>query len=112
MGRPTTGPQNRVPPRKPSNVLATTPFDAVRPAARRHDSQTAIERMIRAEDLSVVFQPIVHVETLKIFAYEALVRCSVPEFRNPTVLFERAVRDKCCGRLGRMIREAAVPLCA
>src|SRR5438477_3244026 len=72
--------------RKLSNVLPATPFEGggPQPVRKVRDSMTAISRMIRAEDLSVVFQPIVHVETIKTFAYEALVRCKVPEFANPT----------------------------
>ena len=37
-------------------------------------------------------------------------RCSQPELSNPLVLFERAVEVGCVGRLGRMIRDIAVPL--
>lgn len=46
-----------------------------------------------------------------IFAYEALVRCSIPNF-TPPVLFEKAAAHQATGRLGRMIREIAVPLCS
>lgn len=72
----------------------------------------ALEDMVDADDLSVVFQPIIDLDSGQQFAYEALVRCSVPGFENPTVLFERAVEARCSGRLGRMIREIAVPLCS
>jgi EAL domain-containing protein (putative c-di-GMP-specific phosphodiesterase class I) len=58
-----------------------------------------------------VFQPIVRLSTGKVFAYEALTRCAVAAFKNPEVLFQRAVQDGCCGRLGRTVRETAVPLC-
>jgi EAL domain-containing protein (putative c-di-GMP-specific phosphodiesterase class I) len=64
------------------------------------------------EDLSVVFQPIVDMSTLEIFAYEALTRCTKPEFKNPAKLFERAALEGCTGRLGRIVREKAVPLCS
>jgi EAL domain-containing protein (putative c-di-GMP-specific phosphodiesterase class I) len=60
--------------------------------------------------LSVVFQPIVDMQDGRLFAHEALVRCSQPELANPLVLFERAVDAGCVGRLGRMIRDIAVPL--
>lgn len=60
--------------------------------------------------MSTVFQPIVHLETGKLFAYETLVRCGVAGF-SPTALFERASAERAAGRLGRMIREIAVPLC-
>jgi EAL domain-containing protein (putative c-di-GMP-specific phosphodiesterase class I) len=74
-------------------------------------SLRALSALVSPGDLSVVFQPIVHLDPLRIFAHEVLVRCRVPELKNPTVLFERAVAAGCTGRLGRMIREAAVPLC-
>ena len=68
--------------------------------------------MVRPDDLSVVFQPIVRLGDGALFAYEALVRCRVPEYQSPLVLFGRAVATGCAGRLGRMIREIAVPLCS
>jgi EAL domain-containing protein (putative c-di-GMP-specific phosphodiesterase class I) len=97
----------------PNNVFECNPFD---PGFDPLDtagaqSTTALSNLIRRQDLSVVFQPIVRLATGKVFAYEALTRCSVPAFRNPEVLFERAVRDGCCGRLGRTVREVAIPLC-
>jgi EAL domain-containing protein (putative c-di-GMP-specific phosphodiesterase class I) len=64
-------------------------------------------RLLTAEDLNVVFQPIVSMETGKAWAQEALVRCKWPEFANPTKLFERAVEEKATGRLGRPIRDVA-----
>jgi EAL domain-containing protein (putative c-di-GMP-specific phosphodiesterase class I) len=68
---------------------------------------------VKPGDLSAVFQPIVSLDSGKLFAYEALVRCSVPHFSplSPPMLFERAAADHSTGRLGRMIREIAVPLC-
>jgi EAL domain-containing protein (putative c-di-GMP-specific phosphodiesterase class I) len=72
----------------------------------------AIQDIVRQEDLSVVFQPIVDIETGLQFATEALVRCSIPELRDPMALFRRAAANRCCGRLGRMIRDIAIPLCA
>jgi EAL domain-containing protein (putative c-di-GMP-specific phosphodiesterase class I) len=101
--------------RDSSNNLPTNPFDeaqasAVAPADR-HRSLYAMQRLVRREDLSVVFQPIVRLATMKVFAYEALTRCAVPAYSNPMKLFERACRDGCCGRLGRAIREVAIPAC-
>jgi len=66
---------------------------------------------VKPKDLSTVFQPIVHLHTGQLFAYETLVRCAVPGFA-PTTLFERADVEHSVGRLGRMIREIAVPLSA
>ena len=67
---------------------------------------------VKPSDLSAVFQPIVSLNTGQVFAYEALVRCRVPRFAYPPALFERAGESRATGRLGRMIREIAVPLCS
>ena len=80
------------------------------PVRATRDSFFALQRLVAVEDLSVVFQPIVDLGSGALFAYEALVRCSKPELASPPVLFERAVSAGCVGRLGRMIRELAVPL--
>jgi len=66
---------------------------------------------VEPDDLSVVFQPIVSLDSGKVFAYEALVRCRVAGF-SPPVLFERALAERSTGRLGRAIREIAVPMCS
>jgi EAL domain-containing protein (putative c-di-GMP-specific phosphodiesterase class I) len=68
------------------------------------------EALVTPSDLSAVFQPIVSLEDGSLFAYETLVRCKLPDF-SPTVLFERAAAMRSVGRLGRMIREIAIPLC-
>jgi EAL domain-containing protein (putative c-di-GMP-specific phosphodiesterase class I) len=79
-------------------------------SSRGRDSYVALENLVKLEELSVVFQPIVSMSDGALFAHEALVRCSRREFRSPPVLFERAVSSGCVGRLGRMIRDLAVPL--
>lgn len=78
--------------------------------AAGRDSFFAFRRLVSPEDLSVVFQPIVSLQDGQLFAHEALVRCSRRDLTNPLVLFERAVAEGCVGRLGRMIRDIAVPL--
>jgi len=64
-------------------------------------------RTLRPHDIGVAFQPIVDLSDGSVFAYEALVRCKVEEFRAPTTLFAQAEREQCCGRLGRMIRDVS-----
>lgn len=95
---------------RPFNLFSSTPFEA--PASEERGSLYSINQLLGADDLSVVFQPIVHMESLRVFAYEALTRCRVKEYANPTALFDRAVEEGCVGRLGRMVREVALPLCA
>ncbi|HVY31130.1 MAG TPA: EAL domain-containing protein [Polyangiaceae bacterium] len=68
-------------------------------------------RTLTVSDLGVVFQPIVEMATGLVFAHEALARCRRPEYPNPGVLFERAVAENACGRLGRLIREVAFSTC-
>lgn len=76
-------------------------------------SAAQLAAIVTPSDLSVVFQPIVDLQNKgRIFAHEVLVRCSLPELKNPLALFARVVQGNCCGRLGRMIREIAVPLCS
>ena len=70
----------------------------------------AVCELVAAEDLSVVFQPIIAMDDGHLFAYEALVRCRVPAYSSPLDLFQRASESGSTGELGRMIREIAVPL--
>jgi len=96
-----------------SNVLSDAPsaqFSSIPPAGDTRDSLTSLHSLVEPEELSVVFQPIVHMQTREIYAYEALVRCRLPELSPPPRLFERAIHHGCTGRLGRMIREIGIPL--
>jgi EAL domain-containing protein (putative c-di-GMP-specific phosphodiesterase class I) len=72
----------------------------------------AVSEIVAAEDLSVVFQPIIDMGNGTLLAYEALVRCRIPAYSSPPDLFERAVESGSAGELGRLIREIAVPLSA
>lgn len=62
-------------------------------------------RGLTRDDIDVVFQPILELESRSIFAYEALTRCKWPEYANPAALFEQASTEDGCGRLGRIIRD-------
>lgn len=64
-------------------------------------------RELTSAQIGVVYQPIVNAHSGELFAHEVLVRCSVPALQPPPVLFQRAVEEQACGRLGRMIREQA-----
>ena len=97
--RPTIEP----PPAPPgSNRLSDAP-SAPNEANR---DETRFFEEVKPSDLSAVFQPIVNLATGSVFAYEALVRCRVPRFASPPVLFEHAGASRATGRLGRMIRES------
>jgi EAL domain-containing protein (putative c-di-GMP-specific phosphodiesterase class I) len=62
-------------------------------------------------DLSVVYQPIVSLQSTKPFAYEALVRSNSPHWINPPKLFDEAIQSRCVGALGRAIRELSTNHC-
>lgn len=57
------------------------------------------------------YQPIVDLATGTIFGYEALARSRTPEFPHPPALFEAAIAERFCGRLGRALRQMAVRDC-
>src|SRR4051794_1916641 len=103
-------------PRRPSQRPAAPRSSAPPPAtpARLESSRAsarALQDIVQPEDLRVVFQPIIDLQTGELFATEALARCQLPQFRDPPTLFRAAVASQACGRLGRMIRDVAVPLC-
>ncbi len=62
-------------------------------------------RHLGPEAFSVVFQPIVRLDTGRSFGEEALVRPRLEPFPTPDTLFEAAVRQQACGWIGRAIRE-------
>lgn len=64
-------------------------------------------RSLKAEDIGYALQPIVSLDSGRLFAAEVLVRCKWPEYKSPPHLFEVAVQEKSVGRLGRTIRDVA-----
>jgi len=88
------------------NPLPRRPWSVIAKATELLDeSQAADVRELSHEEIDVVFQPIVEVETGTTFALEGLVRCNRDEFRSPLALFDAAVAQEASGRLGRMIRD-------
>ena len=68
-------------------------------------------RSITGDDINMVFQPIVEIQTGLLFAHEALVRCKLPQFASPSVLFLAAEKEHACGHLGRIIRQQTFERC-
>jgi len=62
-------------------------------------------------EIHVHFQPLVALETMQVYAYEALVRSTSPHYRGPGHLVDSAIAHDCVGPLGRIIREMAVAGC-
>lgn len=87
---------------------ASTPRESSQPFATLRSYPPPGAEGLTETDIDVVFQPIVSVTTRRVFAYEALTRCRWPSLANPEVLFRQASEASCCGRLGRIVRAAAV----
>jgi EAL domain-containing protein (putative c-di-GMP-specific phosphodiesterase class I) len=68
-------------------------------------------RAITANDINMVFQPIVDIATGELFAHEALVRCKIPQWASPALLFAAAEKERACGHLGRVIRQQTFERC-
>ncbi len=79
------------------------------PSTSRSPEETPRD-FVTLDDLFVVFQPIIDIAARRVFAHEALTRCRVPALQDPEVLFNRSVERGCTGRLGRMVRQIAIPL--
>jgi EAL domain-containing protein (putative c-di-GMP-specific phosphodiesterase class I) len=77
---------------------------------RRVGPEAAMSHVVDAEQISVVYQPILDLERGTVFSYEVLVRSQ--EFRSPPELFDAAVEGACAGALGRVIRRKAVEGCS
>ncbi|MEI9941392.1 MAG: EAL domain-containing protein [Pseudomonadota bacterium] len=114
---PATAIHEAVTRRPPAAVSRDLPTSTTQPIARAVHSEAmpvsvaSSVRDIAVCDLDVVFQPIVDLSTGVSFALEALTRCKWPEFKNPMTLFERAQEERCCGSLGRKVREVAFARC-
>jgi EAL domain-containing protein (putative c-di-GMP-specific phosphodiesterase class I) len=72
---------------------------------------TPIRKLMAEKAFRAVYQPVVDLQTHAIFAYEALVRSTTPDFTSPPQMFDAAVAEGCTGELGRMIREKSVDDC-
>ena len=68
----------------------------------------ALQGFIDAQQLSVVFQPIVHMHDASPFGYEALLRSSDPRYPSPAAVLDRAMECQRTGALGRALRQLAL----
>jgi EAL domain-containing protein (putative c-di-GMP-specific phosphodiesterase class I) len=101
-------PLHRVPSRPHKRPTNWTPLEVVVPAEVETAAENLVSvREINARQINVAFQPIVEISSGRVFAQEALARCSVPGLESPTALFARAEREGACGWLGRAVREVA-----
>jgi EAL domain-containing protein (putative c-di-GMP-specific phosphodiesterase class I) len=84
-----------------------------KPSFRSETQKTTspMRQLLREKQFTMVFQPIVDLNTWQIFAQEALVRSKNPVFVSPPELFSAAINEGCCGELGRAIRDMTLDLC-
>src|SRR6478752_1906266 len=68
-------------------------------------------RSITGDDINMVFQPIVEIETGLLFAHEALVRCKLPQYASPQILCAAAEKERAWGHLGHIIRQQTFERC-
>lgn len=74
-----------------------------------NDPEPSVRTVLQRGDVSVVFQPIVDLQRMEVFAYETLARSR--SFASPIRLVQAAVQEGMIGELGRRIRELAVAGC-
>ncbi len=86
-------------------------YDLVQKPAQA-DRSEAIHRAIDQCLITMVYQPIVDLQTGSIFAYEALCRSRLPQFDSPPALIEAATEVGRIGELGRLQRKLASKNCA
>lgn len=91
----------------PQSSPSEPPVHPTRPGIGPASASARTVETLSHADIAVHFQPIVRLSTGELFAYEALVRCRLPDLAQPFRLFEEAERVGCCGRIGRMIRDVA-----
>ncbi len=72
------------------------------------DSIESSPRTLDRSELYAVYQPIVDIIERRVFAYEALARCTRPGLERPDELFAKASHEQFAGRLGRMVRSVAL----
>lgn len=93
----------------PKHLRWTQNNELARAAPAPEPSADSVQvRELTSEQIGVVYQPIVDAHSGELFAHEVLVRCTVPALQPPPKLFQHAVEERACGRLGRLIREKAV----
>ncbi len=81
------------------------------PGSSTPNRPSDVPRVLRSGAVRVAFQPVVDLRDRSIFAYEALARSSSPHFQGPPALFHDAIESRCCGALGRILRELSVEGC-
>jgi EAL domain-containing protein (putative c-di-GMP-specific phosphodiesterase class I) len=70
-----------------------------------------LQHVLEEGKIYIAFQPLVDLETGRVFGYEALVRSEAPEFPHPGAILEAAIKTDFMGQLGRALRRMAIENC-
>lgn len=81
------------------------------PGSHHNSRMSMLPGVLQKGDLKSVFQPIVDLQSLRVFAYESLLRSTSPDFKGPPALLDDAIKAQCIGAVGRAVRELAVLGC-
>jgi EAL domain-containing protein (putative c-di-GMP-specific phosphodiesterase class I) len=73
--------------------------------------RNGIHEVIASRAVSIAYQPIVDVNTGKVFAYEGLCRSKSPAFKGPLELLAAAIENNAMGELGHLLRQLTVEGC-
>ncbi|MBN2361586.1 MAG: EAL domain-containing protein [Deltaproteobacteria bacterium] len=71
-------------------------------------SAAQFRQVIARREFKVAFQPVVYLNSGKIFSYEVLLRSGTPLYRGPIEMLAGALDCGCMGEFGRQIRELAL----
>ncbi len=74
-------------------------------------AMSIISELIETRQLRIVYQPIIDLKQAKVFSYEALLRCSHPDYKSPLDVIDAAVKEKTMGQLGRTLRAMSIAGC-
>lgn len=66
------------------------------------------KQVLAKREFKVAFQPVVYLDSGKIFSHEVLLRSSTPLYKGPIEMLDDAVATGTIGEFGRLIRELAV----
>ena len=70
-----------------------------------------VQEALANDLLYVAMQPVVDLESHRVFGCEALLRSKAPGFKSPIPIIEAALANSFMGTLGRALREKAVAAC-
>lgn len=72
------------------------------------ENSEAINELLEEEKITFVYQPIVDIKTGEVYAYEALMRSELEEFKTPMEILEVATAESKLGKLEKLVLTMAI----